>query len=78
MRTKEEIWENHFDGWVIAGQIKRNAIPAMDEYAKEVAIAFADFIFEEDYKYARGDYDGKAELKDTTENIFNQFINQKP
>lgn len=29
----EKIWDQHFEGWVIAGQIKRNAIPAMQEYA---------------------------------------------
>lgn len=36
MKTAEEIWDKHFNEWVIAGQIKRNAIPAMIEYAEEV------------------------------------------
>jgi hypothetical protein len=34
--TAEEVWDKHFANWVIAGQIKRNAIPAMEEYASEV------------------------------------------
>jgi len=34
--TAEEVWDKHFADWVMAGQIKRNAIPAMEEYASEV------------------------------------------
>lgn len=35
IKSAEEVWEKHFKGWIMAGQIKRHTLPAMQEYAAQ-------------------------------------------
>jgi hypothetical protein len=53
---------------------KKPELWAMDEYAKEVAIAFANY--KRNYRYLKSSYKWTSDKEDllTTEELFNQFI----
>jgi hypothetical protein len=85
MRTKEEIWDEALEKFMSGVSLKMRKISskkpelwAMDEYAKEVAIAFAKWIGENFYyehlleTWIKTD-DNSCQPK-TYEELFNQFI----
>ena len=69
--TKEEILEKH--GRLVSGP----ALKAMDEYAKQQAIAFHDFAKNAPLRYSerKGNYIKYHTY--TTDQIYNQFIEQQ-
>lgn len=34
-KTAEQVWDNHFEGWVMAGQIRTEALLVMEKYAQQ-------------------------------------------
>jgi hypothetical protein len=81
MRTKEEIWDEALEKFMSGVSLKMRKISskkpelwAMDEYAKEVAIAFANY--KRNYRYLKSSYKWTSDKEDllTTEELFNQFI----
>ena len=81
MRTKEEIWDEALEKFMSGVSLKMRKISskkpelwAMDEYAKEVAIAFANY--KRNYRYLKSSYKWTSDKEDllTTDELFNQFI----
>jgi hypothetical protein len=75
MRTKEEIYKAHhtyaeFD----LLPSKELTLKSMDEYAKEVAIAFAQWLVDDAYYAGQVNYE--TNQPKTTEELFNQFIKE--
>lgn len=87
--TKEEIWNSNVAGWRLSMTEKgyNNALKAMDEYAKEIAIGFHNWKEERfiDIRYNM-DYDGEDYYipkviietpppKFTIEQLFQSYLN---
>lgn len=82
--TKEEILNKNVAGWRLAFTDKGHnaAMNAMDEYAKQQAVAFANYIHfnyqpETETGYWYDQHDLRNQYPITTEWIYNQFIEQQ-
>jgi hypothetical protein len=80
--TKEEIWSKNVAGWQLSMTDKgyRNAMKAMDEYAKQQVIYFNKWQTEQGYVNGFDDAWIKAlngsQVASSTEELYNQFIQQ--
>ena len=84
---KEEIYDKHRKNFSEYGNMKRMSSAAMDEYAVQQSIAFAEWITSNEYEYNQVGkfwefYDsngaGRYGLKflcNTTEELYNLFLN---
>lgn len=80
-KTAEEIWDQHFEDWVMAGQIRTHAIPAMKEYALTVALQVrAECAEKAEAGWTRDDRDDSIEAYVYEDSILSvdieQFINK--
>lgn len=85
--TKEEIWNNNIHGWklVMTDKGYANALTAMDEYAKQQAIAFMKFCLKngiissdmDDDVYFDGNYWHDPSYEESATRIYNQLIEQQ-
>ena len=79
MKTKEEILANQFEKARVITSMPFTKVPvlkSMNEYAKQTAIAFADY--KKDYRWLNSVNKWTSDKDDlfTTEELFNQFIEE--
>lgn len=82
--TREQIYEDEFGFLAVkpSHTVKKAVFSAMDEYAKQQAIAFANYLHlnyqpEAEAGYWYDQHDPRNQNPITTEWIYNQFIEQQ-
>lgn len=56
---------------------KQDVLDAMDEYANHMAIEFLNWCVDGTYNNLRGDVDGIVHLRQSTEQLYTLFIQEK-